>query len=31
VGNMTTIVMGFEERITLAEQRISQLERKRSS
>jgi hypothetical protein len=31
VGNMTTIVMGFEERITLAEQRISQLERKRPS
>ena len=31
VGNMTTIVMGFEERITLAEQRISQLERKRAS
>jgi len=28
---MTTIVMGFEERITLAEQRISQLERKRPS
>jgi hypothetical protein len=31
VGNMTTIVMGFEERMTLAEQRISQLERKRPS
>ena len=31
VGNMTTIVMGFEERMTLAEQRISQLERKRAS
>lgn len=31
VNNVTTIVMGFEERLALAEQRISELERKRAS
>jgi hypothetical protein len=31
VNNVTTIVMGFEERLALAEQRISELERRRAS
>jgi len=31
VNGMVTTVMGFEERLALAEQRISQLERKQAS
>jgi hypothetical protein len=31
VHGMTSTVMGFEERLALAEQRISELERKRAS
>ncbi len=31
VGGMVNTVMGFEERLALAEQRISELERKRAS
>lgn len=31
VNGMTSTVMGFDERLALAEQRISELERKRAS
>jgi hypothetical protein len=31
VNGMTTTVMGFDERLALAEQRISELERRRAS
>jgi hypothetical protein len=31
ITNMTHTVMGFEERLALAEQRISELERRRAS
>jgi len=30
VNGMTSVVMGFDERLTLAEQRISELERKKA-